>query len=266
MAGHAEKDWRRSEGRLRVHGKGEQRKDRKLHAYRPSEQENSREKRPNEMMRMESSYGGIVMGASRSRKMKMVVHETRRHNGPTLEKDQKEVEGGRMASLSELRGDFHTNSHSRSRSAFVYEETLEETPLKMLERIQEMMDENCQESAERILPFLDKKEDEQLRQEIQGRLRLSQEQEHMEEYSCWNRIREDYNREQSEKEQMRKQFFRELSFAREKSRRLMRTEEAALSAFDGSVFGISGAEEGEFPAGDSPDEENKKVTEKKQEK
>lgn len=257
---HVGKNWRRSEGKLRTLGRENQQKGRKLHAYRPAEREKPQEKKPNEMMRMESSYGGISLGASRDRRMKMVVHETRRHNGPALEKDRQEVEGSRTASIAELRGDFKTNSHSRSKSAFVYEESMEETPHRMMERIQEMMDENNQQSAEQVLPFLNRKEDKRRSKEIQKELRENQEQENMAEYEVWNHRREDFAREQSEKKQMRQQFFRELSFAREKSRRLMRGEGLRLSAVEELLSRIS---EGTAAEDDDAAKKNEKKNLKK---
>ena len=89
------------------------------------------------MMKMESSYGGIALGANRCQKMTMVVHEKRRSRGEGLKWDNRELEGSHTVPISELRGDFRTNSHSRRDSAFAYEESLQESPLRMMERLQE---------------------------------------------------------------------------------------------------------------------------------
>lgn len=242
---YGKKDWQRSDGRLKTSGRMNQEKGRKLSAYRPADREKSEEKRPNEMMRMESSYGGISLGASRQKKLTMVVHEKRASKGPGLKKDNRELEGNRTASISELRGDFQTNSHSRRDSAFAFREKLSETPQRMMEQIQEMMDENQQRSGEKVLPFMNRKEDEAKSRQIQKGIRESQEKRDMAGHSYWSRRRESYLQEQTEKEEMRRQFFRELQFAREKSSYLMQEDsvvENLFEAFEG-VLAEDGTEE-----------------------
>lgn len=226
------KDWQRSDGKLKSSGRADQEKNRRLKAYRPSDREKTEEERPNEMLRMESSYGGISLGASRQKKLTMVVHEKRTARGPGLKKDNKEIEGNRTAAISELRGDFRTNSHSRRDSAFAFRESLRETPQRMMEQIQEMMDENHQRSGEQVLPFMNRKEDLAEKNEIQKELRESQEKRDMGAYAAWSRKRDRFRQEETEKAQMRRQFFRELQFATEKSRYLMQGEGGLQNFFE----------------------------------
>lgn len=249
---YGRKNWQRSDGKLKTSGRLDQQKSRKLSAYRPADREKSGEQRPNEMLRMESSYGGISLGASRKKKLTMVVHEKRASKGPGLKRDNREIEGNRTAAISELRGDFQTNSHSRQDSAFAFREKLRETPHRMMEAIQEMMDENYQRSAEQVLPFMNRKEDLAERQQIQQELRKSQEARDREGCAAWSRRRDSYYQEQSEKREMRRQFFRELQFAREKSRYLMQ-EELELHS---SVMDRAGseAEDGSAETPQDPDE------------
>lgn len=245
---YGKKDWQRSEGRYRSLGKDSREKEKPLSAYHPAERENTRERRPNEMMTMESSYGGIAFGASRSRKMTMVVHEKRRSRGRGLKKDNRELEGSRTASISELRGDFRTNSHSRQDSAFAYEEDLHESPLRMMERLQEMMDENVQQSGQKVLPFLNRKQDEAERKEIQEQLRTSLETGDRPGYQLWNQRQEAFLQERSEKEEMYRRFYRELQFTREKSKKLMQKEEASLKKLmQAASEGMDGGTQEENP-------------------
>ncbi len=247
---HVKKDWQRSEGRVRSIGKSDLRTDKKLKAYHPAERERSRENRSNEMLRMENSYGGIAIGASRRKKMTMVFHEKRRHNGPSIKEDERKVEGSRMAPLRQLEGDFRTNSHDRVDSAMIYRENLEESPVRMMRRLQEMMDENRQESGERNLPFLDRRKDRQEREDTERALRESLEKRRKSEYDRLREKRESLRQESAEKEQMRRQFYQNLSFAREKSQRLMHREGAALWEGQGAVWGHPEEEgiSGEDPA------------------
>lgn len=257
---HVKKDWQRSEGRVRSVGKSDLRTDKKLRAYHPAERERSRENRSNEMMRMENSYGGIAIGASRRKKMTMVFHEERRHNGPGIKKDEREVEGSRTVSLSRLEGDFRTNSHDRTDSAMIYRERMEESPVRMMRKLQEMLDENRQTSGEKTLPFLNLKKDRQEREDTERELRESLEKRRMSEYDRLRDKRESLRQEDAEKEQMRRQFYQNLSFAREKSRRLMHGEGAALwEGAKGPAQGLmeKGGVSGEDPAalddtGDQP--------------
>lgn len=256
----SKKDWLRSEGRIRIEGRDDLRTGKKLHAYHPAERENARESRPNEMLRMESSYGGISIGANRKQKMTMVFHEKRQHNGPSLKKDEQEVDGNRAVSLSELRGDFRTNSHDRVKSAMVYQEKTEETPPRMMSRIQEMMDENRQKSGEKMLPFMNRKEDLKTRERIEQGLRASLEQRNMQEYGRWDRTRESFRREQTEKAEMRRRFYQNLQFAREKSRRLLREEgperSKALWFILAAALAVAGAAAGQEQEG-QPSEASK---------
>lgn len=215
------KDWKRSDGRYRNHGKESMEKEKPLSAYHPAEYENTKEKRSAEMMRMESSYGGIALGANRQKEISMVVHEKRRSAGCGLRKDHQEIEGRHTAAISELRGDFRTNSHSRQESAFIYKEEQETTPLRMMERIQEMMDENVQQSGRNVLPFMRRREDEKERKEIQQQLRSSLEKGDTIGYQLWNRKQESFFQEQSEKQEMYRKFYRELEFSKEKAKKLM---------------------------------------------
>ena len=192
------KDWQRSEGRVRSVGKSDLRTDKKLRAYHPAERERSRENRSNEMMRMENSYGGIAIGASRRKKMTMVFHEERRHNGPGIKKDEREVEGSRTVPLSRLEGDFRTNSHDRRDSAMLYRERLEESPVRMMRKLQEMLDENRQESGERTLPFLDLRKDRQEREDTERELRESLEKRRMSEYDRLREKRESLRQESAQ--------------------------------------------------------------------
>lgn len=246
---YGKKDWQRSEGRYRSLGKDSREKEKPLSAYHPAERENTRERRPNEMMTMESSYGGVALGASRSRKMTMVVHEKRRSRGPGLKKDNRELEGSRTASISELRGDFRTNSHSRRDSAFAYEEDLHESPLRMMEHLQEMMDENYQQSGQKVLPFINRKQDAADRKEIQEQLRASLEKGDSSGYQLWNQRQEAFLQERSEKEEMYRRFYRELQFTREKSKKLMQKEEVfSPNLMQAALQGMDGGTQEENPA------------------
>lgn len=226
---YAKKDWQRSDGKYRSLGKESREKEKQLSAYHPAGWENTKERRPNEMMKMESSYGGIALGANRCQKMTMVVHEKRRSRREGLKWDNRELEGSHTVPISELRGNFRTNSHSRRDSAFAYEESLQESPLRMMERLQEMMDENYQLSGQKVLPFLNRKRDAAWRKEIQENLRESLEKENRSGYLLWSRRQEAFAREQSEKSEMYRRFYRELQFAREKSRKLMGKGDGFLS-------------------------------------
>lgn len=225
---YGRRDWQRSDGRYRSLGKDSREKNKPLSAYHPAEWEQTKEKRPNEMMTMESSYGGISLGASRRQRMTMVVHEKRRSYGNGLKKDNRELEGNHTASISSLRGDFRTNSHSRKDSAFVYEEALQESPLRMMERLQEMMDENEQESGEKVLPFLNRRQDAAEQKEIREQLRESLEKGDSYGYQMWNQRQESFRQERSEKEEMYRRFYRELQFTREKSQKLLQKDEGFL--------------------------------------
>lgn len=225
---YGKKDWQRSDGRYRSMGKEEKSANKPLSAYHPADRENTRERRPNEMMTLESAYGGISFGANRRREMTMVVHEKRRSQGPGLKKDNRELEGGHTASLSELRGDFCTNSHDRRESALSYREELAESPLRMMERLREMMDENEQESGKKVLPFLNRRQEEAQKREIQEKLRESLEQGDNVGYQLWTKMQETFLQEKSEKETMYRQFYRELQFAREKAQKLMHGEGNSL--------------------------------------
>lgn len=234
---YEKKDWQRSDGRYRSLGKEKKDKKKPLTAYHPPEIENSAQKRPREMMKMESSYGGIAWGANREKELTMVVHERRRAKGPGLKKDQREVEGSRIAAISELRGDFRTNSHSRRDSAIVYKERLEETPLYMMERIQEMMDENYQQSGQKVLPFMRKREDEELRKEIQEQLRASLEKDDRSGTQFWSREQESFYQERSEKQEMYRRFYRELEFTQEKAKNLIKKEDPIRTFYFGTLAG-----------------------------
>ncbi len=229
---YEKKDWQRSDGKMKSIGRADQNKSRRLRAYKPSDREKTQEERPNEMLSMENSYGGISFGASRQKKLTMVVHEKRVSRGPGLKKDNKEVEGNRTATISRLRGDFKTNSHSRRDSAFAFKESIKETPRRMMEKIQQMMDENHQRSAEQVLPFMNRKESQAERDQIQRELRESQERRDMGAYASWSRRRDSFRQEETEKEQMRRQFFRELQFVGEKSRHLMQEEGKTQTFFE----------------------------------
>lgn len=214
------KDWQRSEGRYRNLGKDSLEKDRPLSAYRPSERERSKKNAPHEMMTMESSYGRIAFGSDRQQKMTMVVHEKRTPEGPGLKRDNREVDGDSAVRIGELRGDIRTNSHSRKDSAFVYKENLQETPFRMMERLQEMMDENYQRSGQKVLPFLSRKEDQAEEKAIREQLRNSVEKGNRQEHLLWSRRREDFLQEKAEKEEMYRNFYRQIRFVQEKAKRL----------------------------------------------
>lgn len=218
---YEKKDWQRSDGRYRSFGKNSREKERRLSAYHPAEWENTKERRPNEMMTMESSYGGIAFGASRCGKMTLVAYEKRSINGPTLKKDNQEIEGNRTVKINELRGNFRTNSHSRQDSALVYEEDLQESFIHIKERLQEMMDESSPRSAKKTFPFLNRKEDKEKRKEIQEQLRISQENGDKAGYEFWSTYQEHFQQEFTEKEQMRLNFYRELMFAKEKAKKMV---------------------------------------------
>lgn len=209
---YGKRDWQRSDGKLKSSGRGNLEKGRRLSAYRPSDREKTEERKPNEMMRMESSYGGISLGASRKQKLTMVVHEKRASRGPGLKKDNREIEGNRTAAISELRGDFRTNSHSRRDSAFAFRES------------QEKRDAGA--------------------------------------YAAWSRRRDSFQQEEIEKQEMRRQFFRELQFAREKSRYLMQSEGALQNLFEDLAEALAedGTEdETEEASGDSEAQDEKKL-------
>ncbi len=228
---YGKKDWQRSEGQYRSLGREERDKEKCLSAYHPADREKTKEKQPNEMMRLESSYGGITFGANRERKMTLVVHEKKRAAGPGLKKDNREVEGAATASFSQLRGDVRTNSHDRLDSALMYQESLEKTPLWMMTHLQEMMDELSIKSGEKILPFLDRKADRAKHKEIQKMLRESQEKGDCAGYRMWSARQEDFQREQTEKEQLRLKFYRELTFAGKKAGELMKEDGAMRNLF-----------------------------------
>lgn len=228
---YSKKDWQRSDGRYRSMGREEQNKEKRLTAYHPSEREQSKEKRPNEMMTMESSYGGIAFGANRKQKMTMVVHEKRSSGKPALKNDNKQVEGSRKTPIGKLRGHFYTNSHDKEDSAFTYEESLETTRQKMMEHLKEMMDETHQRSGEQVLPFLNRKEDKEKQKEITEQLREHREKGNRAESILWSQREESFKQEQAEKEQMYRQFYRELEFAREKSKKLMKEDSLFVLPF-----------------------------------
>lgn len=229
--GYEKKDWQRSDGKLRTAGKESREKEKRLKAYHPSDKENTKEKRPNEMMTMESSYGGISFGSSRERKMTMVVHEKRSVNGPGLKKDNHEVEGNSAVALGEKKKGFRTNNHSREDSALAYTESLEMSPLRMMERIQKTVEHHSQKAGEQVLPFLEQEKEKRSSEEIRDGLRESLEKQDGELYQFWSRKQEHFLREKTEKEQMRKAFYKELTFAREKSKRLMKEDVPLLTEF-----------------------------------
>lgn len=228
---YGKKDWQRSEGRYRSLGREEQDKEKRLSAYHPAESERTKEKKPNEMMTMESSYGGIAFGANRKQKMTMVVHEKRSSHGSGLKNDNRQVEGSRKTPISSLRGTFYTNSHDSEDSAFAYEEDLQETQQKMIERLREMMDENHQRSGEQVLPFLNRKEDREKQKEIAEQLREHREKGNRKESILWEKRQETFKQEQAQKERMYRQFYKELAFAREKSKKLMKEDVVLPSVF-----------------------------------
>lgn len=227
------KDWQRSDGRYRSMGREEQKKEKRLTAYNPSEKEQTKEMRPNEMMTMESSYGGIAFGANRKQKMTMVVHEKRSSYGLGLKNDNKQVEGSRKTPIDMLRGDFYANSHDKEDSAFVYEESLETTYQKMIEHLREMMDETHQRSGEQVLPFLNRKEDKEKEKEITEQLRKHREKGNQSESIIWSQRQEAFKQEKAEKEEMYRHFQRELMFTKEKSKKLMKEDMVqSLSFFE----------------------------------
>lgn len=228
---YGKKDWQRSDGQYRSTGRDSQEKEKRLSAYHPAEKEKTKEEKPNEMMTMESSYGGIAFGANRKQKMTMVVHEKRSSHGPGLKNDNRRVDAGHKTEISGLRGTFYTNSHDREDSAFAYEENLQETHQRMIERLQEMMDETHQKSGEQVLPFLNRKEDKEKQKEISEQLREHREKGNREESILWEKRQESFKQEQAEKARMYRQFYRELAFAREKSKKMMKEDVVLPLAF-----------------------------------
>lgn len=225
------KDWQRSDGRYRSMGREEQNKQKRLTAYQPAKREQTKEDRPNEMMRMESSFGGIAFGANRKRKMTMVVHEKRSSHTQALKNDNKRVEGSRKTPIGRLCGDFYTNSHDKEDSAFTYEENLETTRQKMIDHFKEMMNETNQRSGEKVLPFLNEKEDKEKQKEISHQLREHREKGNRAESIHWSQIEESFKQEQVQKEQMYRQFYKELEFVREKSKKLMKEDDTLSISF-----------------------------------
>ena len=240
-------------------GKDSRKTDKPLSAYRPSERERNKEDAPHEVMTMESSYGKIAFGSDRQQKMTMVVHEKRTPCGPGLKMDNREVRGESAVRINEIRGDIRTNSHSRSDSAFVYKENLKETPFRMTEHLQEMMDEKYQRSGQKVLPFLRKKEDAEEEKIIEEQLRNSIEKGNRQKYLLWSHRREDFLQEKSEKEQMYRDFYRQIRFVQEKSKRMKKTDVDNLEYRQHGMLPIT--EEG---SGEENSEENNDKKKKKQ--
>lgn len=251
------KDWKRSDGQLRAIGREGQDWEKKLTAYQPSEQENTREQRPNELFKLESSYGGISFGANRQGKLKMAVYEKRRSNEAGLKRDNQEVQGSRTAGFMELRGDFYANSHKRADSALVYEAKKETPALKMAEQMQELLDEVKQSSAERELSFFNRRAGEAEEKEIQGQLRRSLENGDREAAALWSRRRETFLQEKAQKEQMYRKFYKELVFAKEKAERFKKADCAVYHELFAEM--VSEAEDGTEEEADSGTNQKEKT-------
>lgn len=245
------KDWKRSDGQYNTMGKEDKNKEKRLTAYQPADREKSKEERPNEMMTMESSYGGISFGANRKRKMTMVVHEKRSSHGPGLKNDNKQVEGSSKRLVGRLRGKLYANSHDREDSAFSYEESLETSQQKMMNHLKEMLHKTHQKSGEQVIPFLNQKEDKEHQKEIMEQLRTNREKGNREETMFWEREQETLKQELAQKERMYHQFYKELEFSKEKAKKLMKEDVVQPLAFFEEVL-----QEQEDGTEEEPNEQN----------
>ncbi|MBE6611244.1 MAG: hypothetical protein E7632_02025 [Ruminococcaceae bacterium] len=195
--------------------------DKRVGGYTPNPAERETRGEPRELFSMKNSYNDLSVGADKQGSMMLTGSAVRRHNSPSLENEEKQVEGSRRKKHPNNAGELYTNPANPDKSAVAYRVDRKVPEKKILKKLRESAKRHDLGTFNETMPFIDVKENEDTLQELR-RERVSE----VEKQALEKTIRD--------KKGMERKFLEKLRFARKK---LLSTDLDELRAMLFSVDG-----------------------------
>lgn len=221
-----EEDMRRSEAMPHYKSEEDMRAEKLPDNYKPHRTERDEETRPREMFSMEHSYGDVAVSANRNQELTVSISENRRHDSPSLENDQKKLDGERRRAVNYDIGSAFTDRFDQETSAFVFKTTRMQPEKQVFERIKKHVNEKGQDTVEDILPFFSLDRDRKLLDKLAEESRGAREQD--QDPAGFEQEAGHLARSVSQKEQMQSRFINKMRLAVTKARVITGEDRAVL--------------------------------------
>jgi len=140
--------------------------DKRVSGYTPHPGEREERGEPRELFSMKNSYNDLSIGADKKGDMMVTGAAIRRHNAPTVENDEKKVEGSRRKKNKTKSGELFTNPAKPDESAFAYRVGKKMPERKVLGNLREAARRHDLDRFNDTMAFLDVKQDEAALQKL----------------------------------------------------------------------------------------------------
>jgi hypothetical protein len=140
--------------------------DKRVAGYTPHPGEREERGEPRELFSIKNSYNDLSIGADKKGDMMVTGSAIRRHDAPTLENDEKKVEGSRRRTKPTKSGELFTNPAKPDESAFAYRVGKKMPERKILGNLREAARRHDLDKFNDTLVFLDVKQDEAALQKL----------------------------------------------------------------------------------------------------